>query len=67
MFVLFIYLILIITLITIILELSKNVIIYRKVNFNDIENQYILFRSNDNVNEMKKLDKIYKIREREDI
>jgi len=67
MFQLFIYIILIITLITIILELSKNLIIYRKVNFNDIENHYILFRTNDNVNEMKKLDKIYKIKEREDI
>ena len=67
MFELIIYVILIITIIRIILELSKNVIIYRKVNFNDIENQYILFRSDDNVNEMKKLDKIYKIREREDI
>jgi hypothetical protein len=66
MFVLFIYIILIITLIKIILELSKNVIIDIKVKFND-KNHHMLFRTDDNVNEMKKLDKIYKIKEREDI
>lgn len=66
MFLLFIYIILIITLIKIILELSKKVIIDIKVTFND-KNHHMLFRTDDNVNEMKKLDKIYKIKEREDI
>lgn len=59
MFELFIYIILIITLINIIIRLSKN-IVNRKVNFDDEMNEYILFNDEDCVNEMKELDKIYK-------